>query len=400
MPQFRYKAMDQYGHISRGTIQGTNIFDVESRLSSQKQDLLTCKEIRITAGRFSRRRLTRRDIINLVVQLEQLTKAGVPLLESLQDLRDSAPASYYRDVLAGLVEEIQGGKTFSEALKTFPRDFDEVFINLISVGEVSGKLPNILKDMGETLKWTDELIASTIKILIYPAIVGFVVLSVTAFLMIYLVPKIIPFVEEMGGDIPFYTLALIAVSNFFMEYWYVLVGGPFIIIVIVKILAKKNDRFRYQLHQLFLSLPIIGPISFKIKMARFANYMALLYSSGITVIRSLEICKGLVGNDVVMQGIETVKQNIAEGKKISDSFAHVRMFPPFLVRMVKVGENTGNLDEALLNVSYFLNREVKEAVDKIEPAISPILTVTMGGLLGWIMMSVLGPIWDSVSRIG
>src|SRR5690606_38497924 len=126
----------------------------------------------------------RRDLINMVFQLEQLTKSGVSLLEGLRDLRDSTPDSYFKDILAGIVESIEGGKTFSESLDNFSNDFDSVFRSLIEVGEESGELPSILRDMGESLKWIDEIIAATVKIIMYPAIVGFIVLSVTAFLMI------------------------------------------------------------------------------------------------------------------------------------------------------------------------------------------------------------------------
>jgi type IV pilus assembly protein PilC len=128
--------------------------------------------------------------------------------------------------------------------------------------------------------------------------------------------------------------------------------------------------------------------------------MALLYASGITVLRALEISKNLVDNMVMADAIESARRAIGEGRGISDSFSSIKLFPPLVVRMIRVGENTGNLDEALLNVSYFYNREVKESIDKIEPAISPVLTVIMGTMLGWIMMSVLGPVWDAVAKVG
>jgi type IV pilus assembly protein PilC len=157
---------------------------------------------------------------------------------------------------------------------------------------------------------------------------------------------------------------------------------------------------RYQLDKMKLKIPLIGEISFKIKLARFANYMALLYSSGITVLRALEICKSLMDNVVMSDAIESVRIKIADGGNISECFAQANLFPPLVVRMIRVGENTGNLDEALLNVSYFYNREVQESIDKLEPALNPLMTVIMGTLLGWIMLSVLGPVWDSVSKVG
>ena len=400
MAQFKYKAIDKNGKIITGRVQASNILELEHRLDTLGQDLITGTEFKPSAVRMGRRKLTRRDLINMVFQLEQLTKSGVPLLEGMRDLRDSTPAGYYHDVLASLVESIEGGKNFSAALADFPTDFDVVFVSLIAVGEETGELPKILKDMGETLRWTDELIAATVKIIMYPAIVAVVVFAVAAFLMIYLVPKIIPFVKEMGGEIPFHTVALIAVSNFFVNYWWAIIFAPMIAIFSIKTAAKKSPEFRFKLDGLKLRIPLFGTIAFKIKLARFASYMALLYASGITVLRALDICKALVDNEVMADSIEQAARNIAEGSSISESFARLEIFPPLVVRMLKVGENTGNLDEALMNVSYFYNREVQEAIDTIEPAISPVLTVVMGTLLGWIMISVLGPVWDAVAKVG
>ena len=400
MGQFNYKSIDKNGLLTKGRIQATNSLDLEHRLAQQGQDLITCAEIKQSGLFRGRHKLTRRDLINMVFQLEQLTKSGVPLLEGLADLRDSTDPGYYHDVLASLVESIEGGKTFSSALADFPLDFDTVFIALIAVGEETGELPKILKDMGETLRWSDELIAATVKIIIYPAIVAVVVFAVAAFLMIYLVPKIIPFVKEMGAEIPMHTLALIAVSNFFIHYWWLIILVPAALTSMVKSAAKKSPELRFKLDGFKLRLPIFGAISFKIKLARFASYMALLYASGITVLRALEICQALVDNAVMASALERAGRSIAEGRSISESFARLGLFPPLVVRMLKVGEQTGNLDEALLNVSYFYNREVQESIASIEPAISPILTVVMGTLLGWIMLSVLGPVWDAVSKAG
>lgn len=400
MSFYKYKAINEHGKFLRGRLYAGNEFELEKRLANQALDLVSFAEVKPRLARLGRKRLARDDLINMVFQLEQLTKSGVPLLDALRDLRDSASEGYYRDVLSGLVESIEGGKTFSQALRAYENDFDSVFVALIEVGEESGELSRILYDMGKTLKWMDELISAAVRILIYPAIVACVVFAVTTFLMIYLVPKIIPFVEEMGGEIPLHTLVLIAVSDFFVNYWWLIFGLPIVSVIVVKQLAKKKPRVRYAVDALKLRTPIIGEIIFKIKIARLANYLALLYSSGITVLRSLDICKALMDNAVLAAAVDNVRESISSGAGLSDSFSEAQLFPPLVVRMVRVGENTGNLDESLLNVSYFYNREVQEAIDKIEPAITPILTVVMGALLGWIMMSVLGPIWDTIGSIG
>ncbi len=400
MSEYIYKSINEKGKVFQGRMHANSVLELESRINHQKQDLISHKEIKTKGIQLGRKRLGRKDQINLVVQLEQLTKAGVPLLDSLMDLRDSAELGYFRDVLAGLVESIEAGKTFSQGLKQYENDYDHVFVSLIEIGEESGELDKVLRDMGESLRWIDELEAQTIKILIYPAIVGVVVLLVTTFLMIYLVPQIIPFILEMGGEVPLHTQALISVSEFFVNYWWAIFSLPIVLTAVIKKMTKLNPNFRFQLHRLILRIPIFGNITFKVKLARLANYMALLYSSGITVLRSIEICKSLMGNAVLEKAMDDVHTHISDGISISDSFRMTQIFPPLVVRMIGVGESTGNLDESLLNVSYFYNREVQDSIDKLEPAITPILTVILGGLLGWIMMSVLGPVWDAIGSIG
>lgn len=399
MPKFKYTAIDATGNKVVGTMQANNLLDVEYRLDNLKLDLVTLKELSAGGQTLRGGKLSRKDIINMVFQLEQLTKSGVPLLDGLADLRDSTPAGYYHDILTSIMESIEGGKTFSDALEGFPNDFDHVFVSLIKVGEESGELTKILGDMCQTLRWTDELVAKTVKILMYPAIVGVVVMAVTTFLMIYLVPQIVPFVKDMGSTVPKHTEILIAVSNCFVAYWWVIIPTPVAIFYGLKLLSANNRNIKYKLDALKLKLPIFGSITYNLKIARFANYMALLYSSGITVINSLDIGKELVNNLKMADAIEEAKANISDGTSISESFARVNIFPPLVIRMLRVGENTGNLDEALINVRYFYDREVQETIDKIEPTINPLLTAVMGLLLGWIMLAVLGPVWDAVASV-
>lgn len=276
MADYTYRAMDAYGKVHKGRMQGRNERDLQYRLENQGLDLIRCSRLRRGGFRLSRS-VERRDLINMLFHLEQLTKSGVPLLEGLGDLRDSVAPGYFRDVMAGLVEEIEGGKKFSAALADFPNVFDGIFVSLIAVGEESGELPRVMHQMGENLRWADELLANTKRIIMYPAIVAAVIFATTAFLMIYLVPQVIPFVEELGGEIPGHTLLLIAVSNLFVDYWAVLLFVPLAAAAFIQIAARTRPEIRYIVDRSLLRLPLFGPISFKIKLSRLANYMALLY---------------------------------------------------------------------------------------------------------------------------
>lgn len=398
---FKYKAIDQQGVVRSDVIEADNVLELEQRLSSMGFDLINCREKK--AGGFSLQRrasgVTRKDLINFTFQMQQLTAAGVPILEGLADLRDSLPIGRLRDILAGVIDDIQGGKTFSASLAEHPSIFDNVYVMLVKVGEESGRLPEVLHDMAETLKWQDEMISHTKKIMIYPSIVSLVVVAVVTFLMVYLLPQLIPFLKNLGGEIPFHTRALIATSNFMVAYWYLVFGLPVLAVLFTKYMAKRSEKLRFKLDLLKIRVWLFGPLLLRIKLARFANYMAMMYASGITVLDSMKISKDLVDNSVLKQAIENAGSNIAEGASISESFSRVDLFPAIVIRMIRIGENTGALDKALLNVSYFYNREVKETIEKLEPAISPVLTVILGGIMMWIMLAVLGPIYDTISTL-
>ena len=399
MAEYRYRAVDAYGKFHTGLIQGRSFDDVEFRLENQGMDLISCKEFRRKRFRLSKGKISPRDLINMVFHLEQLTASGVPIIEGLSDLRDSVADNYFRDVLAGVVENIEGGSNFSSALALFPHDFDEVFVALIAVGEESGELPKVLREMGETMRRSDELVANAKRIMTYPIIVGVIIILVSVFLMLYLVPRIIPFVAELGGELPFHTVALIATSDFLASYWWLMLIVPFGIFSAIGMAARSRPELRRAVDNLKLRIPLFGPLGLKIRLARFATYMALLYGSGVTVIRALEICEKLIDNAHLRAAMSEARQAITDGIGLADAFSRTQIFPPLVTRMIRVGETTGNLDEAMLNVSYFYDREVKETIEAIEPAISPVLTVVMGTLLGWIMLSVLGPVWEAAPGI-
>ncbi|MCW8955425.1 MAG: type II secretion system F family protein [Gammaproteobacteria bacterium] len=396
---FKYKAIDADGRMRSAQIEADNLLDLEQRLSGMGLDLINYKEQKPSIFSVKSKTITRKELIDFTFQMQQLTKSGVTILDGLCDLRDSAPQSRMREVISGLVDEIEGGKTFSLALNEFPEIFDNVYVTLVRVGEESGKISEVLFDMAETLKWQDELISHTKKIMIYPAIVTVVVLAVVSFLMIYLIPQLIPFLNDIGGEIPVHTRALIATSEFMVNYWYVVLGVPVLSYLTMKFLASKNDDIRYKIDLVKLNIFIFGPLILKTNLARFATYFAMMYSSGLTVLESLKISEKLVNNAVLSRAVIDAKRMIEDGELISSSFKSVNIFPPLVIRMFKVGENTGALDESLLNISYFYNREVKETIEKMEAAISPVITIVLGGIMMWIMSAVLGPVYDSLSKI-
>lgn len=398
MHTFSYKALDINGKVHRGHLQANHLADLEARLKSQQLDLITGKENR--GGIFrQRKKIQRKDIINFCVYLEQLVSAGVPLLDALKDLRDSLGQDAFQEAVGSIVEKIEGGEKFSQALTHFPKVFGESFVSMIVAGEESGHVERVLVDLADSIKWQDEMAAQAKKALTYPAITAVVVGGVIFFLMTYLVPQLVEFILSMDGNLPLHTITLITISDFFVSNWILMLCLPVIIFVSVKYAVNHSRRAKYFADNQKLHLPVVGPILQKILLARFSHYLAMLYASGITVLRALEICERLVANKVVEKEIAEIRQQIMSGKKINEAMAGSDLFPSLTTRMVRVGEQTGSLEKSLENVAYFYKRDVDEAIDKLQALIEPMLTGVMGVIIAWIMLAVLGPMYDLMSTL-
>ncbi|NDC10124.1 MAG: type II secretion system F family protein [Oxalobacteraceae bacterium] len=397
MAQFTYRAANDAGAISKGQIDALNEIDLESQLKNMGLQLVSAKALPARKGYVQK--MARRDVIDFLFHLEMLTRAGVPLLSCLGDMRDEADSPTGRELSAGLYEKIEAGSTFSEAIAAFPGIFSPTITSLIRAGELTGQLPDVLKEIVRSLKWQDELAATTKKLLTYPSFMIVVISGVVFFLMVYLVPQLVTFIASMGKELPFHTRLLIAVSDVFVRFWWLILGIPPALVAIVSAAAAANPKIRFKLHQIQLDLPYLGPILKKLILARFADTFALMYKTGIPLIDGLTYCLDVSENLVIKQSIRQARDRVLTGTVLSESFALERLFPSLVIRMLKVGESTGALDTSLSNISYFYSRDIDESVGKVQAMIEPALTVTMGLILGWIMVSVLGPIYDTISTI-
>lgn len=399
MAMYSYQSMDQSGKTIRGVMDAANLPDLELRLKRMELDLIDCKPAGQQTFSLRRSKITRKDLINFCFHMEQLTAAGVPILEGLADLRDSLEQPRFREVVADMIENIEGGSQLSDAMARHPLVFDKTFSSLIMAGEQTGRIAEVFKNLSESLKWQDELASQTKKIIMYPAFVGTIVLSVTFALMIFLVPQLTGFISNMGLELPLQTKALIFVSNIFVNYWYILLTMPVLMFVIVKLVLKSSERARYTVDEYKLRLWLVGPVLHKIILARFVTFFALMYASGITILDCIRLSEDIVNNRMIARGLQQAGQLISEGQGVTAAFQMTGIFPPLVIRMLKVGEATGSLDTALRNVSYFYNRDVKELIEQAQAMIEPIMTVLLGILMAWVMMSVLGPIYDMFGKL-
>lgn len=399
MPTYNYKAVDQTGRPAQGEIDALNEIDLELRLEKIGLDLITFRQVTKSASLFSRKKVSHKDLMMFCFQLEQLTSSGVPLLDGLIDLRDSTSNLHFQKVIGGLVSEVEGGRMLSQAMAEYPNVFSHVFVSLVQAGEQTGRLPEVFDNLAATLRWQDELVSQTKRLLAYPTFVLVVVLAAVAFLMSYLVPQMVSFLQNMGQELPLETRVLIFMSNSFVSYWWIIVSAPVLLAIVVAIMVRKSAEARYKFDYVKLRIPVVGDILQKIILARFARYFALMYQTGIPILDAIKTCEEIVANRVVADALSRAQQQINAGDSMSESFRNAGLFPPLVVRMIRVGEGTGGLDKSLLKISYFYDRDVNESIEKMMKLIEPTLTVILGGILAFIMFSVLGPVYDSFGKL-
>ena len=398
MALFAYRAVDTEGRVSTGNLDAANAIDLELRLKRLGLDLVTFEGVkRSTAART--RNVSRTELITFCFHLSQLLKAGVNIIEALTDLRDTVDNPGFRQVIASLLEDIEGGLKLSEAMANHSYCFDNVFVALVRAGEQSGQMTEVLDELAENLKWQDEIASQAKRAMVYPVIVSVVIFAVVIVLMTVLVPQLAATFKTLVPTLPRETAVLIAISNFFVRWWYLIIGIPVAAIVFAFIFGRASDKAQRAIDEIALKFPVLGEIRQKIILARFSTYFAMLYRAGISVLDCIQICEKIVANRVMEEGLQRVGRSISEGQGISQAFLATKLFPPLVLRMLRVGESTGALDAALLNVSYFYNRQVREGIARMQALLGPLTTVILGVLIIGILYSIFLPIYEIIGKI-
>lgn len=398
MPTYNYSALNELNRTLRGTIVAENDVDLEARLKEIGLDLINYREVREKKAGFGAR-VKQKDMIIMCLHLEQLNRAGVPIHEALQDVRDAADSLKLRDILSDVVERVKAGEKLSEALAHYPRTFSTVFVGLVKAGEVNGNLTESFVHMTDHMKWSSELRRKVRKAMMYPIVLIVVMSGVIAVLMVFVVPKLVDFIMSQGFDLPPHTVALIWTSEQFQKHWYFIFGVPIGGVILGKIMYRVSEGFAYRVDALTMRLPAIGPTVRKINLARFTHFFSVMFKSGIDIIDALDGAKQVVGNRVIRESVETAIRSVTEGNSLTASLRISNQFPNLVIRMFKVGEDSGNMNDALENINFFYHREVNDAVDGMIGLIQPTLTAVMGGLIFWVIAAVFGPLYQSFQNM-
>ncbi len=397
MAVFIYSALNERARTVRGTMVAENEIDLETRLKELDLDLVRYREQTKKGGRGSNIKL--KDMIILCLHLEQLCRAGVPIHEGLGDVRDSTDSVKLRDVLTDVLEKVKTGSKLSEAFATYPRIFNEIFVGLVAAGEKNGNLTESFVHISDHLKWSNDLRRRVKKATTYPIVLLVFMSAVIAILMTFVVPKLIKFILDQGFEVPMHTKALIYVSEAFQSSWYLIFGIPFGIFMVIMTLYRTVDGFAYWIDSMVLRLPVLGNTVRKVNLARFTHFFSVMFKSGIEIPDALLAARNVVRNRVIKQSVEIVYTSILEGNNLTSSLRMTNEFPTLVIRMFKVGEDSGNMNDALSNIKFFYDREVSDSVDGMVGLIQPTLTLLMGGLIFWVIAAVFGPLYQSFSQM-
>lgn len=401
MPQYAYRALNEAGKQVRGKLTANNETDLYQQLEQIGLMLIDSKAVKASAlGNAMAKGIDAREKIQFFVHLEQLQAAGVPLIDSLTDVRDSTDTPRLRDLVATLLNDVQGGTPLSEAFSKHPKIFGDLYAALIAAGEESGNLTSAFQHLTRHVRWEDAIRKRIVKAVRYPAVVLVLITGMLMFMMGVVVPGIVEFLRSNQTELPVITVALIGTSDFIRAYWWIILLTPIVIVGSIIALANSTDAMRYAIACLMLRVPVFGPLISKLAISRFAHFFAVMFQSGVPILQCLETAQRVVTNRCLEEAMKTVRQQVQNGEPLSLAMRNSGQFPSLVCRMVKIGEDSGNLGGVMDNVTGFYDKDVDEAIDAMIGMIEPAITVVSGVVMGWIVAGVMGPIYDSLGSLG
>lgn len=401
MERYKYRAYNGKGRPIKGVISAVNETDLFNQLQSAGLELVSCAPIstKASANLGIKKKVSTRDLIQLFIALEQMQDAGVPMLDALGDIREGMDNQTLRDMVADIHRNVTEGSSLSDAMANHGRVFGNLYIALIRAGEGTGDLTKSYRQLIKYLKWVDNMQSKIKKATRYPMILAAAVVLTCVVMMGYVVPQIVGFISSLGQELPFYTTALVVTSEFFQNYWYVILFTPVVLVVSSKMLRKASSEFSYRMDAMMLKLPVMGNLIRKISIARYSQTFASLYSSGIDIINCLKASQDTVTNLAIIEALEVTQAQVQIGSPLSAAFNSSGEFPSLVIRMVRIGEESGNLTPVFDQISEFYTRDVDEAVEGMIAMIEPALTLILGGMILWIAAGVFGPIYSSFENI-
>ena len=400
MPTFVYSARPATGgDIQQGEVEVASKEDLLALLHRQKMVPVSVREkeksIQISFGTG----VSTRDIVIFTRQFATMINSGLPLVQSLDILAEQTENDRLRKIIQDVLYDVQSGHTLADAMGKHPKVFTELFVNMVAAGEAGGILDTILLRLATFLEKNDALIRKIKGAMIYPAVIFSVAGMAVVILLLFVIPTFQQMFDAAGIPLPLPTRVVIGMSNILQGYWWAMGGGIIGFIFLLRY-TYGTDGGQLFIDRLLLSFPILGDLQRKAAVARFTRTLGTLVSSGVSILEGLEITAKTAGNRVIHDAVMQSRTSIAGGETIAGPLKESGVFPPMVVQMINVGEQTGGLDEMLTKIADFYDEEVDAAVEALLAAMEPIMIVVLGVVVGGMIVAMYLPIFDMINAVG
>ncbi|NLS94391.1 MAG: type II secretion system F family protein [Planctomycetaceae bacterium] len=393
---YAYRVRDPLGNIFDGTIQALNVDDAAQQLRSDGFQVLEIDEDSDPFGALFARRITKKDLIFVTSQLAIMVDTGVTLSAALAGMSEQEQNPSLRKVLEELRQSVEEGEDFSTALSHHPKLFDKTFIALVRASEAAGDMGGMLERIAGYMRAEVDTVGKVRAAMAYPAVMMFMAIGVTIFLLTYILPKFTPIFRSRGTELPTPTKVMMGISDALLDHWYFWVAG-LVLAIAAYLFGRRTDAGRRILDTTKIHLPILGSLFRKVTISRSIRTLGTMLASGVPMLDSLKLCGEVSGNYQYESLWAKVRDEVTGGRRICEVLKGTPLIPPVLVQMIASGEETGKLDLVLERVSSYYDREVEMAVKTATSLIEPIMIAGMGFVVGGIGMALLLPIF-SLSR--
>lgn len=398
MPSYRYRAVHTSGRIAQGDVAAANEWELAQYLTDSGLELIEAREKKERTIQWRLpQRVKPRDLALFSAHMLDLLKAGVPFMDTLRDIIQTTKSGTFHDALTDILRTINHGSTIAKAFGTHPRIFPDVYIAILAAGESSGNLNETFAHLLRYAEGRARTHEQLRKALRYPLFLLSVALGVVAFMMLMVIPNIILFLSSIDSQLPFMTRLLISISDLFAKCWWIILLMIFIAALFIATLRRNSDNALLIIDGSILRLPIVGEIVNKLSLARFAHSFSILFQSGVGVLSGLRSAKGTLNNRALEAALEKADRTIQAGRSLS--LALEGLLPAPALRMIKVGEQSGQLGKSLNDIAENYDREVTDVTNRLIGSLEPALTIMMGAVLAWVVLAVLGPIYNSLSTL-
>lgn len=398
MPLYTYQAVDSKNKRVKGTLPAHSLEDVEGQIREMGLYPISVQaKTKRKSGGFGSGKVTRKDVLAFTIQLHLMFTAGLPLLQSLQNIAEQEKNPRFQQVIGEIIKKIEATGSFSEALAAFPKIFPPFYLGAVRAGEGGGTLAEILDELADSLEKQDALQSELKQAMMYPCMIMVVMSAVTGFYAFYLMPKMMKLVLELGVPIPWYTRGVQFIIGSIMSLWI-----PIVVFAVLGSVAlifyRKTESGAYNLAFMKMKIPLFGTVIQKSILCTFSHYLSLLLRSGFGLLPSLELVKGTIGNKTIVRSIETIEERIKRGDSFADSMKGLP-FPGFMITMIGLGEKTGKVAEQLALINAYFEKDVERTIKKVLTIMEPIILVVFGGISAIILLSTFFPLYNSMGQI-